>query len=56
MQHHILYKVEHMEHWPDASEVSDRFVQYLDNLDWLVFVELLKGKAMHVFSSNVYEM
>ena len=35
-----------MEHWSDASEDSDRFVQYLDNLDWLVFVELLPGKAM----------
>ena len=32
------------------------FLQYLDNLDWLVFVELLPGRAMRVFSSNVYEM
>ena len=23
-----------MEHWSEASEDSDRFVQYLDNLDW----------------------
>ena len=46
MQHHELYKVEHMENWSDASEDSDRFVQYLDNLDWLLFVELLSGKAM----------
>ena len=45
-----------MEHWSNASEDSDRVVQYLDNLDWLVFVELLPGKAMLVFSSNVYEM
>ena len=46
MQHYELYKVGHMEHWSDALEDSDRFVQYLDNLDWLVFVELLPGKVM----------
>ena len=46
IQHLELYKVGYMEHWSDASEDSDRFVQYLDNLDWLVFVELLPGKAM----------
>ena len=34
-----------MEYWSDASEDSDRFVQYLYNLDWLEFVELLPGKA-----------
>ena len=34
-----------MEHWSDASEVSDRFVQHIDNLDWLVFVELLPGQC-----------
>ena len=45
-----------MEHWSDASEDSDRFGQFLDNLNWLVFVELLPGKTMRVFSNNVYEM
>ena len=45
-----------MEHWSDASKDSDRFVQYLDNLDWLLFVELLPGKTMRVLSSNVYFM
>ena len=46
IQHHELYKVGYMEHWSDASEDSDRFVQYLDNLDLLVFVESLPGMAM----------
>ena len=36
MQQHELYKVRHMEHWSDASEDSDRFIKYLENLDWLV--------------------
>ena len=45
-----------MEYWSDASDNSDRFGQYLDDLDWLNFVELLPGKAMQVFSSNAYEM
>ena len=45
-----------MEYWLDALDNSDRFVQYLDVLNWLDFVELLPGKAMRVFSSNVYEM
>ena len=56
MQHRGLYKVRHMEYWSDASDNSDRFGQYLDDLDWLDFVELLPGKAMRVFSSNVYGM
>ena len=46
IEHHELYGVGYMEHWSDASEDSERFVQYLDNLDWLVIVELLPGKAM----------
>ena len=46
MQHHGLYKVRHMEYWSDASDNSDRFGQYLDDLDWLGFVELLQGNVM----------
>ena len=56
IEHHEVYRVGYMENWSDASKDSDSFVQYLDNLDWLVIVELLPGKAMQVFSSNVYEM
>ena len=36
-----------MECWLDALDNSDRFGQYLDNLDWLDFVELLPGKGRH---------
>ena len=28
-----------MERWSDASEDSDRFVQYFDNLGWLLFLK-----------------
>ena len=35
-----------MEYRSDASDNSDRFGQYLENLDWFDFVELLPGKAM----------
>ena len=45
-----------MKYWSDVPDNSDRFGQYLDDLDWLDFVELLQGKTMRVFYSNVYEM
>ena len=46
MQHCGLYKVIYTENWSDASDNSDRFSKYLDDLDWLDFAELLPGKAM----------
>ena len=46
MQHCGLYNVIHTENWSDASDNSDKLSQYLDDLDWLDFVELLPGKVM----------
>ena len=46
-----------MEQWSDTSEDSERFVQYLDNLDWKVFVELLPRRKSdkEISKSDVYQ-